>query len=52
MNLAHAIFPALILVALAVSLADIRRIATRRITYRLVWAAAIAIALGCGYLIG
>jgi len=44
--------PALVLIAMAFALADLRRFASFRLTYGLAWAVAIAIALGCGFLIG
>ena len=44
--------PALVLVTMAFALSDIRRVSKFRLTYGLAWAAAIAIALGCGFFIG
>lgn len=48
----NVVMPALVLVTMAVALADLRRVAKFRLTYGLAWGAAIAIALGCGILIG
>jgi len=42
----------LTVVVLAVFLADIRRVIAERVAYKFAWAAALAIALGCGYMIG
>jgi hypothetical protein len=36
---------------MAFALADLRRVARLRLTYGLAWVVAIAIALGCGFLI-
>ncbi|HWX22132.1 MAG TPA: hypothetical protein VN578_19700 [Candidatus Binatia bacterium] len=44
--------PVLVLVTMAFALADLRRAARFRLTYGIAWVAAIAIALGCGFLIG
>jgi hypothetical protein len=37
---------------MAFALADLRRVSKIRLTYGLAWVVAIAIALGCGFLIG
>ena len=52
MSQINVVMPLLIVLVLAVALADIRRVARFRLTYSLVWAGAIAIALGCGFIIG
>ena len=52
MSHSNVVMPALVLVTMAVALADLRRVAKFRLTYGLAWGAAIAIALGCGILIG
>lgn len=52
MSQLNEVMPLLIVLVLSVALADIRRVARLRLTYSLVWAGAIAIALGCGFLIG
>jgi len=44
--------PVLILVVMAFALADFRRVLKLRLAYGLAWVVAIAIALGCGFLIG
>ena len=48
----NVLMPVLIIMVLAIALADIRRVAKLRLTYGLVWAGAIVIALGCGFFIG
>jgi len=52
MSQINVVMALLIITVLAVALADIRRVVKLRLTYSLVWAGAIAIALGCGFLIG
>jgi len=52
MNLSTGMLAVLTVVVLAVFLADIRRVIANRMAYRIVWAAALAIALGCGFVIG
>jgi hypothetical protein len=52
MTYTNFVMPALVLVVMAFALADLRRVNRLRLTYGLAWAAAIAIALGCGFLIG
>ena len=52
MSHSNIVMPALILATMAFALADLRRVAKFRFTYGLAWAVAIAIALGCGFLIG
>jgi hypothetical protein len=52
MSQMNVVMPLLIVLVLAVALADVRRVARLRLTYGLVWAGAIAIALGCGFIIG
>jgi hypothetical protein len=52
MSQINVVMPLLILLVLSVALADVRRVARLRLTYGLVWAGAIAIALGCGFIIG
>jgi ribose/xylose/arabinose/galactoside ABC-type transport system permease subunit len=52
MNLSIGMLAVLTVVVLAVFLADIRRVIADRFAYRIVWAAALAIVLGCGYMIG
>jgi len=47
----NVVLPILVLLTMALALADLRRIAKLRLTYGLAWAVAIAIALGCGFLI-
>lgn len=47
----NVLMPALVLITMAFALADLRRVAKFRLTYGLAWGGAIAIALGCGYLI-
>jgi len=51
MNVSHELMTALTLIALAVFLAHMRYVVKYRFTYRLVWAAALAFAFGCGFLI-
>jgi hypothetical protein len=52
MSHSYIVMPALILAVMAFALADLRRVAKFRLTYGLAWGIAIAIALGCGFLIG
>jgi hypothetical protein len=52
MNPSTGMLAVLTVVVLAVFLADIRRVIADHVSYKIVWAAAIAIALGCGYVIG
>lgn len=47
----NVVMPALFLITMAFALADLRQVAKFRLTYGLAWGGAIAIALGCGYLI-
>ena len=52
MSQINVLMSVLIVAVLSVALADIRRVVRLRLTYRLAWAGAIALALGCGFLIG
>jgi len=49
MNLTRSLLTAITIVVLALFLADIQHVVRFRLTYRLAWVAAIAIALGCGF---
>lgn len=51
MSHSNVAFPVLVLLTMAFALADLRRVARLRLTYGLAWVVAIAIALGCGFLI-
>jgi hypothetical protein len=51
MNVSIALLPVAALIVLALTLANIRRFITNRVTYGAIWAVSIAIALGCGYMI-
>ncbi len=52
MNLSTGMLAVLTVVVLAVFLADIRRVIADRFAYKIAWAAAVAITLGCGFAIG
>ncbi len=51
MSHSNVLMPILVLLTMAFALADLRRVARFRLTYGLAWVVAIAIALGCGFLI-
>ncbi len=52
MNLSIGMLAVVTVIVMAVFLADMQRFLRDRVAYKIVWATAIAIALGCGFMIG
>ena len=51
MNVSSGLIPAATLIVLAITLANLRLFISNRVAYSLIWAVAVVIALGCGYMI-